>query len=81
MPVLGSYTVSDVNLYAAEDACGFDEIVIEEYCDAFRLSDELGDGFVTYRDLPVILMRVGAFPRYSLPEFGAIENGTATAYY
>ncbi|CAD7967744.1 unnamed protein product [Amoebophrya sp. A120] len=68
----------DGSVYFAEDACGFDQIVIDEYCDAFRLSDEFGDGFVNYKDLPVIMIRVGAFPRYSLPELGEIDRGTAS---
>ena len=42
-------------LYEVSDACGFSEIEIQEIADSYRLSDLLGDGKVTYEEVPRIL--------------------------
>ncbi|CAD7938624.1 unnamed protein product [Amoebophrya sp. A25] len=57
-----SHDMNALSLFEVKDPLGFDEIQISEYAAAFRLSDIVGDGVVTYTELPRILARVGEYP-------------------
>ncbi|CAD7927026.1 unnamed protein product [Amoebophrya sp. A120] len=57
-----AHDMNAMTLFEVKDPLGFDEIQISEYAASFRLSDVVGDGMITYSELPRVLARVGEFP-------------------
>mmetsp|Transcript_26677 Transcript_26677/g.67216 ORF Transcript_26677/g.67216 Transcript_26677/m.67216 type:complete len:179 (+) Transcript_26677:137-673(+) len=57
-----AHDMNALTLFEVTDPLGFDEIQISDFASAFRISDIVGDGLITYKEVPRVLARVGEFP-------------------